>query len=53
MASGELDLKTFDHLLEGFQIIGFDWRYKYVNDAVVKQSKFSREELESPQRLGG
>lgn len=36
---------TLDHLLEGFQIIGFDWRYKYVNNTVVKQSKFTREEL--------
>ncbi len=31
--------------MEGFQLIGFDWRYLYVNDAVVKQSKYSREEL--------
>jgi PAS domain S-box-containing protein len=36
---------TLDNLLEGFQIIGFDWRYQYVNNTVIKQSKFSREEL--------
>jgi len=36
---------TLDNLLEGFQIIDFNWRYTYVNNAVVKQSKFSREEL--------
>ena len=36
---------TLDHLLEGFQMIGFDWRYKYVNNTVVQQSKFMREEL--------
>lgn len=31
--------------MEGFQLISYDWRYLYVNDAVVKQSKYSREEL--------
>lgn len=36
---------TLDYLLEGFQLIGFDWRYLYVNDAVVRQSKYAREEL--------
>ena len=37
--------RAMDHLAEGFQLISFDWRYKYVNDAVVKQSKYTREEL--------
>jgi PAS domain S-box-containing protein len=37
--------KTIDGLIEGAQIIGADWKYVYVNDAVVEQSKFSREEL--------
>lgn len=32
--------KILDNLLEGFQLIGFDWKYLYVNDAVVKQSKY-------------
>lgn len=32
-------LSTFDHLLEGFQLISRDWKYLYVNDTVVKQSK--------------
>lgn len=36
---------TLDNLIEGFQLIGFDWRYLYVNDAVVKHSKFTKEEL--------
>jgi PAS domain S-box-containing protein len=36
---------TLDNMLEGAQIIGFDWRYKYVNDALVKHSKYTREEL--------
>jgi PAS domain S-box-containing protein len=34
-----------DNLIEGAQIIGFDWKYIYVNDAVVKQSKVSKEKL--------
>ena len=36
---------TLDHLLEGFQIIDFDYRYVYANNIVVTQSKFSRDEL--------
>lgn len=32
---------TLDHIKEGFQLIGFDWKYLYVNDAVVKQSKYA------------
>ena len=36
---------TLDNLMEGFQIIDFDWKYVYVNEAVIKQSKFSKEEL--------
>lgn len=30
-----------DNLMEGFQLISFDWRYLYVNESVVKQSKYS------------
>ena len=37
--------ETMDSMLEGAQIIGFDWRYKYVNNAAVAQSRYSREEL--------
>ncbi|RYY72166.1 MAG: PAS domain S-box protein [Chitinophagaceae bacterium] len=36
---------ALNNMLEGAQIIGFDWRYKYVNDTLVNSSKFSREEL--------
>jgi PAS domain S-box-containing protein len=36
---------TLDHLMEGFQLISFDWRYLYVNEAIIQQSRFSREEL--------
>ncbi len=34
-----------DNLLEGAQIVGFDWKYKYVNDAFLEHSKYPREEL--------
>lgn len=38
--------EVFNELIEGFQLIGFDWRYLYVNNSVVKQSKCkSKEEL--------
>jgi len=36
---------TLDNMMEGCQIIGFDWRYKYLNDVAVKHSHLSREEL--------
>jgi PAS domain S-box-containing protein len=31
--------------MEGFQIIGFDWRYVYVNNAVAKQGKQQMNDL--------
>jgi PAS domain S-box-containing protein len=36
---------TFNTLLEGIQIHDFNWRYIYVNDALVEQSTYTREEL--------
>lgn len=37
--------EVLDALFEGCQIVGFDWTYKYLNDAIVSQSRQSREEL--------
>lgn len=34
-----------DHLLEGCQIIDPNWRYLYVNDAVLEQGRHSRQAL--------
>lgn len=36
---------TLDHMLEGCQIIDFDWRYVYVNDSVAAHGRRSRLEL--------
>ena len=36
---------VLESLLEGCQIIGFDYRYLYVNNTVVQQGQRSREEL--------
>ncbi|HUQ85530.1 MAG TPA: MASE1 domain-containing protein [Candidatus Limnocylindrales bacterium] len=36
---------TLDNMREGFQIIGFDYKYIYVNDAVAKQGKHTQMEL--------
>src|SRR5690349_5256832 len=36
---------VLDHMLEGAQIISFDWRYLYVNDSVIRQARLGREEL--------
>jgi len=37
--------RTLDSMLEGGQIIGFDWRYLYLNDTAVMQARLPREEL--------
>lgn len=44
-ASEQLYQSTLESLLEGCQIIGFDWRYHFVNEAAAKQGKRAREEL--------
>ena len=36
---------VLDHMLEGAQIIGFDWCYLYVNDSVTRHAHKTREEL--------
>jgi PAS domain S-box-containing protein len=36
---------TLENMLEGIQIIGFDWKYIYVNDAMAKHGKYAKEEL--------
>ncbi|OGU43904.1 MAG: hypothetical protein A2000_01790 [Ignavibacteria bacterium GWB2_36_8] len=36
---------TLDHMLEGCQIIGFDWKYLYLNDVAIKHSRSTKEEL--------
>jgi PAS domain S-box-containing protein len=37
--------KTLDSMLEGCQIIDFDWRYLYVNEAAARQGRRSKREL--------
>lgn len=36
---------TLENMLEGIQIIGFDWKYIYVNDAMARHGKYAKEEL--------
>lgn len=36
---------TLDTMVEGFQIIDFDWRYLYVNEAVSHQGKRNKEDF--------
>ncbi len=44
-ASEERYRHTLDNMLEGCQIIGDDWRYLYLNDAVTRQGHRDKEEL--------
>jgi PAS domain S-box-containing protein len=34
-----------ENMLEGAQVIGFDWRYQYVNKSLVRHGKHSKNEL--------
>ncbi len=36
---------TLDNMLEGCQIIGFDWRYLYLNDAAAEQGRYPKAAL--------
>jgi PAS domain S-box-containing protein len=43
---GEIHLRQIlDGMIEGVQIIGFDYQHLYVNDAIEKQSNFTKAEL--------
>ncbi len=33
------------NMREGIQVIGYDWRYLFINNSVVEQAKYSHEEL--------
>ncbi len=45
LESLERHRRTLDNMLEGCQIIGFDWRYLYVNDAAARHGRRTKEEL--------
>jgi PAS domain S-box-containing protein len=36
---------TLDYMVEGYQIIDYDWRYLYVNEAAARQGRKSKKEL--------
>lgn len=38
-------LSVLDNLLEAVQVLSFDWRYLYLNDAAVRNSRQTREAL--------
>jgi len=38
-------LGMLDGMREGVQIISYDWRYLYINNAIIQQSKYAKEEL--------
>ncbi len=44
-ASEERYRQTIDNMMEGLQIIGFDWRYLYVNDSAAGHGRQTKEEL--------
>ena len=37
--------RTLDALSEGYMILGFDWRYLYVNEAAARHGRLKREDL--------
>jgi PAS domain S-box-containing protein len=34
-----------DGMLEGCQIVGFDWKYKYLNDTIIRDSRKHKDQL--------
>jgi PAS domain S-box-containing protein len=36
---------TLDYMIEGCQIIGYDWRYLYVNESAARQGRKPKQEL--------
>jgi PAS domain S-box-containing protein len=44
-ASEERYRRTLDDMLEGCQIIGFDWSYLYVNDAAARHGRQTKENM--------
>ncbi|MDP2917395.1 MAG: MASE3 domain-containing protein, partial [Dehalococcoidia bacterium] len=45
LKSRERFKSTLDGMLEGCQIVGFDWRYLYVNDVAARHGRRGKEEL--------
>ena len=45
LASEERYRQTLDSMMEGCQILDFNWRYIYINDAAAQQGRSTREEL--------
>jgi PAS domain S-box-containing protein len=43
--SKSLDSQIFESLIEGFQVLGYDWTYLYLNDAAARHGKSTREAL--------
>nr|WP_315207658.1 ATP-binding protein [uncultured Albidiferax sp.] len=43
--SSAMHRHTLDDMLEGCQVIDFDWRYRYVNAAALRQSRHLGEDL--------
>lgn len=45
-SKGEIRFRdTLDKMLEGVQIVGFDWRYLYVNHSFTLHAKYTKKEL--------
>ncbi len=41
----ESPYKIFDNLMEGCQVIDYDFKYFYVNDAVIRHARLTKEQL--------
>ncbi len=37
--------ETLEYMIEGYQIIDYDWRYAYINEAAANQGRKTKEEL--------
>jgi PAS domain S-box-containing protein len=44
-ASPDAVKRTLDHVRMGFQVIGFDWKYVYINPAAAAHGRITHEKL--------
>lgn len=46
------ELSLLDNLLEGCQIVDFNWRYVYLNEAAISHARKDRNELIGKRQYG-
>ena len=43
---------NMDNMLEGYQILGFNWEYIYINESAANQARYPKQYLEGKRCRG-